>query len=60
MAGYAYDRLTFLDNSFLILEKANTPMHIAGTATVEPAPLTKPDGGIDIDASAPTSIRACT
>lgn len=49
MAGYAYDRLSFLDNSFLILEKENTPMHIAGTATVDAAPLTKPDGSIDID-----------
>lgn len=49
MAGYAYDPLTFLDNSFLILEKENTPMHIAGTATIDAAPLTNPDGTIDID-----------
>ena len=49
MSRYAYDRLTFLDNSFLIMEKANTPMHIAGTATYDAAPLTKADGGIDID-----------
>lgn len=49
MPRYAYDRLTFLDNSFLIMEKANTPMHIAGTATYDAAPLTKPDGTIDID-----------
>jgi diacylglycerol O-acyltransferase / wax synthase len=49
MARYAYDRLTFLDNSFLIMEKENTPMHIAGTATYDAAPLTKADGGIDID-----------
>jgi diacylglycerol O-acyltransferase len=49
MAGYAYDPLTFLDNSFLILEKENTPMHIAGTATIDAAPLTKPDGTVDID-----------
>jgi len=49
MAGYAYDRLTFLDNSFLIMEHENTPMHIAGTATYDAAPLTKADGGIDID-----------
>ncbi len=50
MARYAYDRLSFLDNSFLILEKENTPMHIAGTATFDAAPLTKSDGSIDIDA----------
>ena len=49
MARYAYDRLTFLDNSFLIMEQPNTPMHIAGTATYEAGPLKKPDGGIDID-----------
>jgi diacylglycerol O-acyltransferase / wax synthase len=49
MAKFAYDRLTFLDNSFLIMEKENTPMHIAGTATYEAAPLTKPDGSLDID-----------
>ena len=49
MTKYAYDNLTFLDNSFLILEQANTPMHIAGTATFDAAPLTKDDGGIDID-----------
>jgi len=49
MAKYAYDRLTFLDNSFLIMEKENTPMHIAGTATFDATPLTKPDGSLDID-----------
>jgi diacylglycerol O-acyltransferase / wax synthase len=49
MPGYAYDRLTFLDNSFLVLERENTPMHIAGTATYDAAPLTKADGGVDID-----------
>jgi len=49
MARYAYDRLTFLDNSFLILEKEHTPMHIAGTATFDAAPLTRADGSIDID-----------
>lgn len=49
MARYAYDRLTFLDDSFLIMEKPNTPMHIAGTATYDAAPLIKADGSIDID-----------
>jgi len=47
---YAYDRLTFLDNSFLIMETEHTPMHIAGTATFDAETLTKPDGGVDIDA----------
>lgn len=49
MAGYAYDRLSFLDDSFLIMEREHTPMHIAGTATYDAAPLTTADGGIDID-----------
>lgn len=49
MPKYAYDRLTFLDNSFLLMEGSNSPMHVAGTATYEAGPLKKPDGGIDID-----------
>jgi diacylglycerol O-acyltransferase len=49
MAAYAYDRLSFLDNSFLILEAPNSPMHVAGTETFEAGPLKKSDGGIDID-----------
>ena len=49
MPNYAYDRLTFLDRSFLIAERPSTHMHIGGTATYEAGPLRKPDGGIDID-----------
>ena len=49
MPKYAYDRLTFLDNSFLIMEAPNSPMHVAGTATFEAGPLQSADGGIDID-----------
>jgi diacylglycerol O-acyltransferase len=49
MTRFAYDRLSFLDNSFLIMEHENSPMHIAGTATYDATPLTKPDGAIDID-----------
>ena len=49
MAKYGYDRLTFLDNSFLLLEGSNSPMHVAGAATYEAGPLRKADGGIDID-----------
>jgi diacylglycerol O-acyltransferase len=49
MAHYAYERLSFLDNSFLIMEGPNTPMHVAGTATYETGSLRSPDGGIDID-----------
>jgi WS/DGAT/MGAT family acyltransferase len=49
MARYAYDSLTFLDNSFLIMEGPNSPMHIAGTAMYEGGSLVGADGGVDID-----------
>src|SRR5438876_10432109 len=49
MRPFAYDRLSFLDNSFLITESPTNPMHIAGTAQYEAGPLARPDGGIDID-----------
>ncbi len=50
MSRYAYDHLTFLDNSFLIMERPNSPMHIAGTAMFEGGPLIDAEGGVDIDA----------
>ena len=50
MPRYAYDPLTFLDNSFLIMEGPNSPMHVAGTAMYEGGALIKPDGAVDIDA----------
>jgi len=50
MARYAYDRLTALDNSFLILEKPNSYMHVAATMIFEAGPLETADGGIDADA----------
>jgi diacylglycerol O-acyltransferase / wax synthase len=43
------ERLSFLDNSFLIMEGPTTPMHVAGTATYEVGSLRTPEGGIDID-----------
>ena len=49
MPENAYDRLSFLDNSFLIMETATSPMHIAASATFEAGPLQTADGGIDID-----------
>src|SRR5207247_9939468 len=49
MRPYAYDRLSFLDSSFLITESPTNHMHIAGTAKYEAGPLRRPDGGIDID-----------
>jgi diacylglycerol O-acyltransferase len=49
MAPTAYDRLGFLDNSFLIAESPTNHMHIAGTALYEAGPLRTPEGGIDIE-----------
>ncbi|HEY2776205.1 MAG TPA: wax ester/triacylglycerol synthase family O-acyltransferase [Candidatus Binatia bacterium] len=50
MARYSYDRLTALDNSFLILEKPNAYMHVASTMIFEAGPLATAEGGIDADA----------
>ena len=50
MPRYAYDRLTALDNSFLLLEKPNSYMHVASTLIFEAGPLRRPEGGIDVDA----------
>ena len=48
-APYFYDRLTALDNSFLIAESPKTHMHIAGTAVYEAGPLRTADGGVDVE-----------
>ncbi len=50
MARYAYDRLSALDNSFLVLEKPNAYMHVASTQIFEAGPLRTEDGGIDATA----------
>ena len=47
MARYAYDRLTALDNSFLLLEKPNAYMHVASTQIHKVGPLRTEDGGVD-------------
>jgi diacylglycerol O-acyltransferase len=44
-----YERLTQLDNSFLIYEAAGAAMHVAATQIFEAAPLRGADGAIDID-----------
>ena len=49
MPEHYYERLSFLDGSFLALESPTTHMHVAGAAIFEAGPLSKPDGGIDID-----------
>lgn len=45
-----YDRLTQIDNSFLVYEDASPgSMHVASTQIHEAAPLRKDDGSIDIE-----------
>ncbi len=42
-----YERLSYLDNSFLALESRTTHMHVAGIAIFDAGPLRTRDGGID-------------
>jgi diacylglycerol O-acyltransferase len=49
MPSYSYDRLTALDNSFLLLEGPNAYMHVASTMIFESGPLSTPDGGINME-----------
>ena len=46
MPAYAYQRLTALDNSFLILEKPNAYMHVASTQIFDAGPLATASGGV--------------
>ena len=48
MPAHYYERLSFLDGSFLALESPTTHMHVSGMAIFEAAPLSKAGGGIDI------------
>jgi WS/DGAT/MGAT family acyltransferase len=47
MASYKYDLLSAQDNSFLLMETSNLPMHVATTQIFAAGPLAKPGGGID-------------
>ena len=49
MPHYNYDRLSTQDNSFLLMESANSHMHVSSTLIYEAGPLRTADGGIDID-----------
>ena len=49
MARYSYDRLSVMDNAFLLAEGPTTPMHVSAIQIFEAGPLAE-DGGIDIDA----------
>jgi len=45
-----YDRLSFLDSSFLLMETPTSAMHESGMTTLEAESLQTADGGVDIDA----------
>lgn len=47
MAGYRYERLSALDNFFLVCESPTTPMHVGSTALFAAGSLSTPDGAID-------------
>jgi WS/DGAT/MGAT family acyltransferase len=49
MAKPSYQRLTQIDNSFLIYESDRASMHVASTQVHEAAPLRRRDGSIDIE-----------
>lgn len=49
MARYAYDRLTALDNSFLLLEDPNAYTHVATVGIFDAEPVRTPDGGLDFE-----------
>jgi WS/DGAT/MGAT family acyltransferase len=55
MSRYTYERLSYEDNGFLLMESPTKPMHVAGTQIFRAGPLTSEDGGIDMD-----SIRRLT
>jgi WS/DGAT/MGAT family acyltransferase len=49
MAGSHYERLTAVDATFLEVEDENCPMHVGAVGIFDPGPLTRPEGGFDID-----------
>ena len=44
-----YERLSVIDRTFLDLESASYPQHIAATLVFDAGPLRTPDGGVDAD-----------
>jgi WS/DGAT/MGAT family acyltransferase len=50
MARYNYERLSAQDNSFLLFETHNLPMHVSSTLVFDAGPLRTPEGGVDVDA----------
>jgi WS/DGAT/MGAT family acyltransferase len=50
MARYNYERLSALDNSFLVLETPTVYMHVSSTQIFKSGPLKRSAGGIDFEA----------
>lgn len=50
MSETHYERLPFLDNTFLVMEGPTTPMHVGATLIFERGPLGTGNGGVDIEA----------
>lgn len=48
MPQYMYERLSAQDNSFLVSERANMPLHIAGVGIYELGDLATDLGGVDV------------
>jgi len=44
-----YERLSFLDSTFLAMEDRNAHFHVAGVMQFAPGGLRNPDGSVDID-----------
>jgi len=49
MSHYNYERLTALDHSFLLMESADTPMHVASVGIFDGAPLRRGGPGVDFE-----------
>jgi diacylglycerol O-acyltransferase len=49
MSETNFERLTQMDNSFLIFESERSAMHVASTQIHEAAPLRNPDGSLQIE-----------
>jgi WS/DGAT/MGAT family acyltransferase len=49
MTSPYYERLSALDAAFLEIEEESCPMQVGAVAIFDAAPLTRPEGGIDID-----------
>jgi len=47
MTHAGYERLSALDNFFLVCERPSTPMHVGSTALFQTGPLATAQGGID-------------